>query len=207
MGPETDDLRGGRRAASSVTIREAEPRDAAPVAGLLGELGYPSTPEQAAERLERIAADATTWVVVADAGGELAGLAALHVQNLLERDEPGCEVAGLVVGQRFRRRGIGELLMQALEDEARRRGGRVMVLNTAHRRADAHAFYEALGYEHTGRRYAKDLQSLGRDRTAAARKEGDHGGTRGSPVKPSEATAPSCPLLRSSGRCRLRRGT
>jgi len=30
-------------------------------------------------------------------------------------------------------------------------------LNTAHRRADAHAFYEALGYEHTGRRYAKKL--------------------------------------------------
>jgi GNAT superfamily N-acetyltransferase len=47
--------------------------------------------------------------------------------------------------------------MEALEDEARRRGGRVMVLNTAHRRADAHAFYEALGYQHTGRRYAKEL--------------------------------------------------
>jgi hypothetical protein len=28
----------------------------------------------------------------------------------------------------------------------------------AHRRADAHAFYEALGYEHTGRRYAKQLR-------------------------------------------------
>src|SRR5262245_44084288 len=157
MGPETDDLRGGRRAASSVTIREAEPRDAAPVAELLGELGYPSTPEQAAERLERIAADPTTWVVVADAGGELAGLAALHVQNLLERDEPGCEAAGLVAGQPFRPRGLGELPKHARQDEARRRGGRVMVLNTAHRRADAHAFYEALGYEHTGRRYAKDL--------------------------------------------------
>jgi GNAT superfamily N-acetyltransferase len=158
MGPETDDVRGGRRAASSsVTIREAEPRDAAPVAALLGELGYPSTPEQAAERLQRIAADPTTWVIVADAGGELAGLAALHVQNLVERDELGCEVAGLVVGQHFRRRGIGEVLMQALEEEARRRGGKVIVLNTAHRRADAHAFYRALGYEHTGRRYAKKL--------------------------------------------------
>src|SRR5262245_17168575 len=157
MEPETDDVRGGRRPASSVTIREAEPRDAARVAGLLDELGYPSTPEQAAERLERIAADASTWVIVADAGDDLAGLAALHVQNLVERDEPGCEVAGLVVGHRFRRRGIGELLMEALEDEARRRGAKVLVLNTAHRRAGAHAFYEALGYEHTGRRYAKEL--------------------------------------------------
>ena len=127
------------------------------MAALLGELGYPSSTEQAAERLERIDADPSTWVVVADMDGDLAGLAALHVQNLVERDEPGCEVAGLVVAQRFRRRGVGEALMQALEDEARRRGGRFMVLNTAHRRADAHAFYEALGYEHTGRRYATEL--------------------------------------------------
>jgi ribosomal protein S18 acetylase RimI-like enzyme len=79
------------------------------------------------------------------------------VQNLVEHDEPGCEVAGLVVDERFRRRRIGELLMEALEREARARGGKTMVLNTAHRRADAHAFYESLGYGHTGRRYARDL--------------------------------------------------
>jgi GNAT superfamily N-acetyltransferase len=139
------------------TIREATRDDAAAVAALLGELEYPSSPAQAAERLERIASDPSMWVIVAEVESEIAGLAALHVQNLVERDEPGCEVAGLVVGQRFRRRGIGERLMEALEDEARRRGAKVMVLNTAHRRADAHAFYEALGYEHTGRRYAKEL--------------------------------------------------
>ncbi len=140
-----------------MTIRETTQDDAPAVAALLGELGYPTSADQAAERIGRIAVDPTTWVIVAEEDSELAGLGALHVQNLVERDEPGCEVAGLVVGQRFRRRGIGELLMQALEDEARRRGGKFMVLNTAHRRADAHAFYEALGYEHTGRRYAKQL--------------------------------------------------
>ena len=93
----------------------------------------------------------------ARSAGEIAGLAVLHVQNLVERDEPGCELAGMVVGARFRRQGIGEQLMQAIEEEARARGGKTLVLNTAHRRADAHAFYEALGYEHTGRRYAKKL--------------------------------------------------
>jgi GNAT superfamily N-acetyltransferase len=158
MGPEKDDVRRGRPAsASAVTIREATVSDAAAVAALLGELDYPSSPAQASERLARIAADPSTWAIVAEADAELAGLAVLHMQNLVERDEPGTEVAGLVVSQRFRRRGVGELLMRALEDEARRRGGHVLVLNTAHRRAGAHAFYEALGYEHTGRRYAKDL--------------------------------------------------
>jgi GNAT superfamily N-acetyltransferase len=165
MGTQKDDVRRGRgpaagraaASASSVTLREAQPRDAGAVAALLGELGYPSTPEQAAERIERIAGDAATWLVVAELKGEVAGLGVLHVQNLVERDEPGVEVAGLVVGERFRRHGVGELLLEALEHEARARGGKTMVLNTAHRRADAHAFYEALGYEHTGRRYAKEL--------------------------------------------------
>jgi GNAT superfamily N-acetyltransferase len=124
---------------------------------LLGELGYPASEEQAAERIERIGDDPSTWLIVAELEGEVAGLGALHVQNLVERDDLGTEVAALVVADRFRRRGIGEALMNALEEEARARGSRYLVLNTAHRRADAHAFYEALGYEHTGRRYAKVL--------------------------------------------------
>jgi ribosomal protein S18 acetylase RimI-like enzyme len=167
VGTPHDDVRRGRRAAatgraaasSSVepTLRDARAGDSVAVAELLGELSYPSSPSQAAERIERIAADPATFLVVAEVDREVAGFGALHVQNLVERDEPGCEVAGLVVGERFRRRGVGELLMRALEDEARARGGKVMVLNSAHRRADAHAFYEALGYEHTGRRYAKEL--------------------------------------------------
>ena len=66
-------------------------------------------------------------------------------------------MAALVVGNRFRRQGIGELLMRAIEEEAQARSGTHLVLNTAQRRADAHAFYEALGYEHTGQRYTKRL--------------------------------------------------
>jgi GNAT superfamily N-acetyltransferase len=143
----------GRRSTSSSVgaVRRAESRDAAAIAALLGELEYPSSVDQARTRLERIAADPSNLVLV------VAGFGALHQLYLIERDEPGCECAGLVVGARFRRRGIGELLMDALEDEARKRGATHLVLNTAHRRADAHAFYEAIGYEHTGRRYTKAL--------------------------------------------------
>jgi N-acetylglutamate synthase-like GNAT family acetyltransferase len=158
------DVRRGRRAtarrataASPVTLREARLEDAPAVAALLDELGYPSTTQQAARRLETIAHDPATIVLVADVAGEVAGLAALHEQNLVEQDYPGCECAALVVGERFRRQGVGERLMGALEDEARKRGAKHFVLNTAHRRAAAHAFYEALGYEHSGRRYAKEL--------------------------------------------------
>jgi GNAT superfamily N-acetyltransferase len=138
-------------------LREAQPEDAHAVAALLGELGYPSTSEQAASRITRIDADPSTLLLVAELDGELAGFAALHVQNLIERDALGCSVAALVVAERYRRRGLGARLSEAIEAEARARGCQSLVLHTAHRRADAHAFYESLGYEHTGRRYAKTL--------------------------------------------------
>jgi GNAT superfamily N-acetyltransferase len=166
VGAQKDDLRRGRRGAAGqqpasspieAQLRSARPADSVALAKLLGELGYPSSAEQAGERIERIEEDPATLLIVAEVEGELAGFIALHVQNLVERDEPGCEVAGLVVGERFRRQGIGELLMKAVEDEARKLGGKYLVLNTAHRRSDAHSFYEALGYEHTGRRYTKEL--------------------------------------------------
>jgi ribosomal protein S18 acetylase RimI-like enzyme len=162
MGTQKDDVRRGRRssgrpAATSVTVRTAQRRDAAAVAALLGDLGYPATEEQAAERIERVETDASILLIVAELEGEVAGFGALHMQNLIERDDIGSHVAALVVAERFRRRGVGEALMDALEDEARARGSRYLALNTAHRRSDAHAFYEALGYEHTGRRYGKEL--------------------------------------------------
>lgn len=141
----------------NLALREPRPEDADAVAALLDELGYPSSVDQAAERIARIGHDPSTLLLVAELDGELAGLAALHVQNLIERDDLGCSVAALVVADRFRRLGIGAKLSDAVEAEARARGCESLVLHTAHRRSDAHAFYEALGYEHTGRRYRKEL--------------------------------------------------
>lgn len=141
----------------NVTVREARPDDAHAIAALLGELGYPSGAEQASARLARIERDPSTVLLVAELDGEVAGLAALHLQQLIERDDLGCSLTAMVVGERFRRRGVGARLTDAIEAEARARGCERIALNTAHRRVDAHAFYEARGYEHTGRRYWKEL--------------------------------------------------
>jgi GNAT superfamily N-acetyltransferase len=141
----------------NVTVCEARPKDAHAVAALLGELGYPSSGDQVSARVARIAQDPSTVLLVAELDGEVAGLAALHLQQLIERDDVGCSLTAMVVGERFRRRGVGARLTDAIEAEARARGCERIALNTAHRRADAHAFYEARGYEHSGRRYVKTL--------------------------------------------------
>ena len=141
-----------------VEIRDVRPDDALLVAKLLGELGYPASGHTAGARLRRLADDPASRVLVAVDAGEVVGLAALHVMHLVERDTPAGVVTALVVAEGVRRRRVGTTLAAALEREAKARGCDRLVLGSAERRADAHAFYARLGYEHTGRRFAKILR-------------------------------------------------
>jgi GNAT superfamily N-acetyltransferase len=145
------------RSKSEAAIRDARPGDAQAIAALLGELGYPSKAAAITRRLERIASDSSSRLFVAEVDGEVAGLAGLHVLPLIEHDEVGCMLTAIVVGEAFRRLGIGGELVAAVEREARSRGCSRLVLGSADRRADAHAFYETLGFQTTGRRFVKSL--------------------------------------------------
>ncbi len=140
-----------------MTVRAAEPKDAEPICRLLGELDYPAEASRVERRLERIAGDANSRLFVAEVDGQVAGLAGLHVLPLVEHDEVGCMLTAMVVGAAHRRQGIGAELVGAVEQEARSRGCTRLVLGSANRRADAHAFYECLGFESTGRRFEKAL--------------------------------------------------
>jgi GNAT superfamily N-acetyltransferase len=145
------------RKEGAVAIRDARPGDAEAIATLLGELGYPTEARRVERRLERIEGDASSRLFVADVDGRVAGLAGLHVLPLVEHDEAGGMLTAMVVRAPYRRQGIGTELVGAVEREARSLGCSCLVLGSADRRADAHAFYEQLGFESTGRRYVKAL--------------------------------------------------
>lgn len=138
-------------------IRIARIDDAAAVAVLLGELGYPASVEQAAARLAGLQRTACAVTYVASRAGNVCGLATVHSHASLNRDQPSVQLTLLVVSAQARGSGAGKRLVQAAEEWARDCGAQRLVVSTAVHRAGAHAFYETLGYELTGRRYARVL--------------------------------------------------
>jgi GNAT superfamily N-acetyltransferase len=141
---------------AAVAIRTSEPGDAPFIARLLTQLGYPAEPGQIEPRLAGLRDERSTlWVAELD--GELVGLAALHLMHVLEYDEPTGRLTALVVAERARRRGVGNALLETVEDEARRQGCNRVTLSSGHWRHEARDFYHALGYEDVGNSFRKDL--------------------------------------------------
>ena len=140
-------------------IRDARPADAEGLAALLAELGYPAEPAAVAARVERVASDSGSRVLVADTGGELVGLASLTVIPLLHEDGCWARISSFVVAESHRRRGIGRALLAAAEDDARHRGCRFAEVTSGERadREAAHRFYAARGYEQVSRRFLREL--------------------------------------------------
>ena len=137
--------------------RPASAVDSDRVAELLEQLGYPATPEATRHRLQGLAASRNDEVWVAERDGTVVGLVAIHVSASLERDGEVAKVNAIVVDEAARRQGVGKELMAIAERETRRRGCVLLFLTTAERRQDAHTFYRGLGFEETGRRFAKAL--------------------------------------------------
>lgn len=140
-----------------LTIRDATIADAGRIASLITELGYPTSREQMTGRLAAILVDDCYRTLVACDGATIAGVVGTRVGPMYEMDEPYGQIMVLVIAAEYRRHGIGGRLVQAAETFVAARGARVAVVTSAHRRADAHAFYETHGYTFDGRRYKKAL--------------------------------------------------
>lgn len=135
-------------------VCSAESRDGPALAALLGEVGYPATRAAAARRLDVLLRHDGSTVLVAVDDERVIGFGSLHVFPVLHEDAPRGQITALVVSQSFRNRGIGRMIVSGLEEVARANGVGRIVVATANHRADTHRFYENLGYEHIGRRYA-----------------------------------------------------
>ena len=129
-------------------IRRAKSGDAAELAVLTGQLGYPATAAQIRERLLGIKPASLHAVFVADSPEDgVIGWAHVSKQPLLEV-ELRAELNGLVVAEGQRSLGAGARLLAAAEEWARKHGCKGMSVRSNVIRERAHQFYERYGYEH-----------------------------------------------------------
>jgi len=142
MSEAESDMNG---ADAGVLLRPAQADDAAAIARLATQLGYPTTTAQAAARLQRLLPLAGHHVLVAEVAGEVAGWA--HVEQRLNLESgAGAELMGLVVDERHRRLKLGSKLVRAVEQWARAAGLANLTVRSNVVRAASHSFYRQLGY-------------------------------------------------------------
>ena len=138
-------------------IREAVIDDAEPLAQLMTELGYPTAAPAMRIRLGRFLSDAQHVTLVAEANGDVVGVAGGSLDWYLEKDGRYARLVALVVSPRLRRQGVGRALLDAIEQWSAGHGAREVVVNSGLHRRDAHEFYERSGYARTGVRFVKPI--------------------------------------------------
>ena len=138
-------------------LRSAMIADADDVARLLSELGYPCEIDDAAERIDAIAANDRQALVLARRDGAVCGLVALDFMYYLPLGTITCRVTALVVTPTAQGLGIGRQLLKEAERRARSGGAARIELTSGSQRTEAHAFYRACGYKDSSVRFVKLL--------------------------------------------------
>jgi len=131
----------------NVKIRRARPGDASRLAELSGQLGYPASRAEIAERMKRVRPATLHAIFVAESKKQVTGWLHVSATPLLEV-ALRAEVNGLVVDENMRSLGAGAKLLAAAERWAAARGCKSMSVRSNVVRERAHAFYLRNGYEH-----------------------------------------------------------
>lgn len=142
---------------SSLVIREATTSDKAVIAELVTALGYPAEVDDIPVRLEQLDQHPGAVVLLAEVDGAVLGALTMHVFPSLHATGRIAWITMLVVAPVARGKGVGAALVGAAEKLAHERGAiRISVASGIHR-ADAHAFYQRLGYPQSGIRFTRTL--------------------------------------------------
>ena len=131
-----------------ITIDRIAKTDIDALAALLEELsGYPTDRRIMRDELFAVLADPAYILLGTRYGEILAGTAmGIVCRDLVGECRPFMVVENVIVSAAVRGSGVGTALMNALEREADARGCLYINIVSSMHRAEAHRFYESLGY-------------------------------------------------------------
>ena len=152
---------------SAFAIRRARASDREDLARLSTQLGYPMSAEEAQARMAEIVNHADHALFVAESEGRVVGWLQVSVPRIFEAPRQA-EIAGLVVDEDARGRGIGSALLEAAQAWACERECSALRVRSNILRERAHAFYRRAGFGEikTQRVFEKPLDAAAeRDRS------------------------------------------
>jgi N-acetylglutamate synthase-like GNAT family acetyltransferase len=148
-----------------IKIRCAVPDDASAIEALYRELVNNPAICVSPQRIEQVAQDENTFLLVADCDGTVAGTALLSLcLDVMFGNHAFGVVENVVVSSHTRSSGIGTMLMREIEHIASlNQCSKLMLLSTASR-TDAHRFFARVGYQDGSKqgfvKYRRDFNLL-----------------------------------------------
>lgn len=133
-------------------IREAEPRDRDDIQRLYQALCPDAPVRVLPERIAALNEDPNNFLYVYEVEGKIAGTVLLTVilSPMFGTQDFGL-IEYFIVDQNYRRQGIGSKLTEHVIQVCRaRKCTRIILLSNDHRQ-EAHAFYESMGFDSTGK--------------------------------------------------------
>jgi GNAT superfamily N-acetyltransferase len=144
---------------NSLIIRQASKDDIRVLADLMSELGYDTTPEEMSERLDNIILQSHYYTLVACYNDTVTGMVGASHHYFYERNGIYVRIVAFVTLSAYRKIGIGQALLAAIEHWAKEIGANSILLNCGNREArkTAHEFYSKRGYEARSTGYMKKI--------------------------------------------------
>ena len=126
-------------------IRTAVKDDAAAIAGLSGQLGYPISREATLDNLSIILQNNNETIFVALHEDKVIGWIGV-IKTIHLASGPHCEIGGLVVHADYHRKGIGKKLVDQARLWSLQQDQHMLRVRCNVKRKEAHRFYFQLGF-------------------------------------------------------------
>ncbi len=131
----------------SIIIRDCVPEDAAALTRInRKQMGYDYPEGATRAKLEKLLSRPGNRIFVADDGGKVVGYAHAAEYDVIYAPTMA-NLMGIAVDRDYLRRGIGQMLLRAVEQWAKEIGASGVRLVSGSERAQAHTFYEICGYK------------------------------------------------------------
>ena len=143
----------------NITITQPQLNDYSEITALTNELGYSAAENQTKEWLGYLLQSENHKVLIAvNEISQLCGWVVVEKRISLEAGFKA-EITGLVVGECFRRFGVGKKLVSAAENWAAENGLSKIVVRSNIQREESHVFYKNIGFsfKKSAHNYEKNL--------------------------------------------------